>query len=177
MGYLWRKVLSITQAMLGSLIGAGLSAAGSIYGDIKASKAMKDYRKSLQNQQAKNQAWYDKNYYQDATQRADALRIMQKTQDAIRNRNRQAAASAAMTGGTQEAQAVTNAANAQAMSDAMSDIALAGQQRKDTVEQKYMQRRDSLQAQIDDAKKQQAAATAQAVQGVTSAAGEFMDLV
>ena len=58
--------------MIGSIIGAGMSAAGSIFGGIKAAKAMNQVRDNLEQRKSQNQAWFDKNYYQDATQRADA---------------------------------------------------------------------------------------------------------
>lgn len=41
--------------MVGSLVGAGLSAVGSIFGGISASKAMKKVKKNLQSQKQANQ--------------------------------------------------------------------------------------------------------------------------
>ena len=66
--------------MLGSIIGGAISAAGSIFGGISASKAMKKVKRNLQQQQKDNQNWYDQRYNEDATQRADAQRILTQTQ-------------------------------------------------------------------------------------------------
>lgn len=75
--------------MLGamSLIGAGVKAAGSIYGGIKASKAIREQKRNIENQLRENQDWYDQRYNEDATQRADAQRLLTMTEDSIRNRN------------------------------------------------------------------------------------------
>ncbi|WP_304523180.1 virion core protein, T7 gp14 family [Bacteroides acidifaciens] len=155
--------------MIGSLVGAGLSAVGSIFGGISASKAMKKVKKNLQQQKQANQDWYDRRYNEDATQRADAQRILTKTEESIRNRNRQAAGAQAVMGGTEESVAAAKAANNQALADATSQIAVNAEARKDQIEQTYQQR----DAQIDDAlnnleiKKSEAISSA--VQGVTQA--------
>ena len=58
------------------LIGSAIGAAGSIFGGISASKAMKRAKKNVEAQRQKNQDWYDRRYNEDATQRADAQRIL-----------------------------------------------------------------------------------------------------
>lgn len=68
------------------LIGSAIGAAGSIYGGIKASKAMAQVKTNLQNQLKDNQDWYDRRYNEDATQRADAQAILTKTEESIKNR-------------------------------------------------------------------------------------------
>lgn len=133
--------------MFGSLIGAGLSAVGSIFGGISASKAMKKVKTNLQNQQKANQDWFNRRYNEDATQRADAQRILTKTEESIRNRNRQAAGAQAVMGGTEESVAAAKAANNQALAEATSQIAVNAEARKDQIEQTYQQR----DAQINDA--------------------------
>ena len=110
--------------MIGSLVGAGLSAVGSIFGGISASKAMKKVKKNLQAQKQANKDWYDRRYNEDATQRADAQRILTKTEESIRNRNQQAAGAQAVMGGTEESVAAAKAANNQALADATSQIAV-----------------------------------------------------
>lgn len=155
--------------MIGSLVGAGLSAVGSIFGGISASKAMKKVKKNLQAQKQANQDWYDRRYNEDATQRADAQRILTKTEESIRNRNRQAAGAQAVMGGTEESVAAAKAANNQALADATSQIAVNAEARKDQIEQTYQQR----DAQIDDAlnnlEMKKSEAISSAVQGVTQA--------
>lgn len=155
--------------MFGSLVGAGLSAVGGIFGGISASKAMKKVKKNLQAQKQANQNWYDRRYNEDATQRADAQRILTRTEESILNRNRQAAGAQAVMGGTEESVAAAKAANNAALAEAASQIAVNGEARKDRIEQTYQQR----DAQIDDALNNleinKAAAISSAVQGVTQA--------
>lgn len=155
--------------MIGSLVGAGLSAVGSIFGGISASKAMKKVKKNLQAQKKANQDWYDQRYNEDATQRADAQRILTMTEESIKNRNRQAAGAQAVMGGTEESVAATKAANNQALADATSQIVVNAEARKDQIEQTHQQK----DAQIDDALNNleinKAQAISSAVQGVTQA--------
>lgn len=123
--------------MIGSIVGAGLGAVGSIFGGIKASKAMKKVRNNLREQQQDNANWYNRRYNEDATQRADAQRILTKTEESIRNRNRQAAAAQAVMGGTEESVAAAKAANNEAMAEAASQIAVAADARKDNFRVPY----------------------------------------
>lgn len=92
---------------------------------------MKRVKENIQAQQQANQNWYDRRYNEDATQRADAQRILTQTEESIRNRNRQAAGAQAVMGGTDESVAAAKAANAQALADATSQIAVNADNRKD----------------------------------------------
>jgi len=155
---------------LGSLIGAGIGAAANIYGSIKASKAAKKANNMLEQQKAENRNWYDQRYNEDATQRADAQRVLTMTMDRIRERNKAAAGTAAVMGGTTESVAAEKAANAQAMADAASQIAAAGEARKDAIEQQYLAKDDALTQQQIANQMQKAANIGTAAQGVAQAA-------
>ena len=155
--------------MIGSLIGGAMKIGGGIFGGIKASKAMKKVKANLNNQMKENQNWYDRRYNEDSTQRADAQRILTMTQDSIRQRNKAAAGSQAVMGGTDEAVAAARAANNQAMADATSQIAVAGEARKDNIEQQYMNTKANLNSQLNDLEMKKANAVSQAVQGVANA--------
>ncbi len=154
------------MGVLGGAIGAGLGAVGSVFGGIAASKAMKNYRNSLMNQKKRNQDWYDRRYDEDATQRAEAQAILTRTEDSIRNRNRQAAGTQAVMGGTEESVAAAKAANNQALADATATIAVNGERRKDAIEAQYQAKDEALQQQIDDLEVKKAGNIAQATQGV-----------
>lgn len=155
--------------MIGSLVGAGLSAVGSIFGGISASKAMKKVKKNLQAQQQANKDWYNRRYYEDATQRADAQRILTKTEESIRNRNRQAAGAQAVMGGTEESVAAAKMANNEALADATSQIAVNAEAHKDQIEQTYQQRDAQINDALNNLEQQKAQAISSAVQGVTQA--------
>lgn len=157
------------MGLLGSIAGGALGAAGSIFGGISASKAMRRVKKNLQAQKEANQNWYDRRYNEDATQRADAQRILTQTEESIRNRNRQAAGAQAVMGGTDESTAAAKAANAQALADATSQIAAGAENRKDQIEQTYQQRDSQINEALNNLEINKAQAISQAVQGVAKA--------
>ncbi|MDL2223103.1 hypothetical protein LJB98_03290 [Bacteroidales bacterium OttesenSCG-928-M11] len=162
--------------MVGSLIGAGLGAVGSIFGGISASKAMKKVRNNLNEQRKKNQDWYDRRYNEDATQRADAQAILTRTENSIRNRNKQAAGAQAVMGGSEESVAAAKEANNAALSDATSSIAINADRRKDAIENKYQQNDANIQEQLNNLQMQKAANTAQAIQGVAQVGSNIAGL-
>lgn len=133
--------------MIGGIIGAAAGAAGNIFGGISKNKMLKDQMRMVNEMKRENQDWYDRRYNEDATQRADAQRILALTEESIRNRNRQAAGAAAVTGGTDESAAATKAQGNQALAEAASQIAVNGAQRKDEIEQQYQKRDDALEEQ------------------------------
>ena len=157
------------MGLIGSIAGGALGAAGSIFGGISASKAMRRVKKNLQAQKEANQNWYDRRYNEDATQRADAQRILTQTEESIRNRNRQAAGAQAVMGGTDESTAAAKAANAQALADATSQIAAGAENRKDQIEQTYQQRDSQINEALNNLEINKAQAISQAVQGVAKA--------
>ena len=157
------------MGLFGSMAGGALGAAGSIFGGISASKAMRRVKKNLQAQKEANQNWYDRRYNEDATQRADAQRILTQTEESIRNRNRQAAGAQAVMGGTDESTAAAKAANAQALADATSQIAVNAENRKDQIEQTYQQRDSQINEALNNLEINKAQAISQAVQGVAKA--------
>lgn len=161
---------------IGSVIGAGMNAAASIYGGIQNAKAYKDVINSIKQQQQDNQDWFDRRYNEDSTQRADAQALLTATEESIRNRNRQAAGAAAVMGGTDESVAAAKAANNQALVDATSKIAAAADQRKDAIENQYMSTKSNLSSQINDMTLKKAQSTADAVKEVADAAGSLASL-
>lgn len=157
------------MGLFGSIAGGALGAAASIFGGISASKAMRRVKKNLQAQKEANQNWYDRRYNEDATQRADAQRILAQTEESIKNRNRQAAGVQAVMGGTDESTAAAKAANAQALADATSQIAAGADNRKDQIEQTYQQRDSQINGALNNMEINKAQAISQAVQGVAKA--------
>lgn len=155
------------------LIGSAIGAAGSIFGGIYASKAMKRAKKNVEAQRQKNQDWYDRRYNEDATQRADAQRILTQTEESIKQRNKQAAGSAAVMGGTDESVAAAKAANNQALADATSQIAANAEARKDNIEATYMANDNAFVEQLNQLEQGKAQAIGQAVQGVANAASSM----
>lgn len=136
------------MGLWGGIIGGAAGAAGNIFGGISKNRMLKKQMAMVKEQQKANQDWYDRRYNEDATQRADAQAMLTQTAEAIKERNRQSAGSAAVMGGTEESVAATKAANAKAMADATSSIVQAGEQRKDNIEQQYLARNDAYNEQL-----------------------------
>ena len=134
--------------MLGGIIGGSVGALGGIFGGISKNKMLKKMRKMINEQKRENQNWYDRRYNEDATQRADAQAILTQTADMIKRRNQQSAGTQAVMGGTEESAAAAKEANAKALSDATSKIAVAGAQRKDQIEGQYRERQHQLDEQL-----------------------------
>lgn len=155
------------------LIGSALGAVGSIFGGISASKAMKKVQQNLEQQQREAADLYNRRYNEDYTQRADAQRILNMTEQAIKNRNRAAAATQAVMGGTDESVAAEKAANAGAMADTASRIAAAGANRQDEVESQYQNTKANLNNQLNQAQQWKAGQIAQAAGQLVKAGGQM----
>lgn len=130
--------------MLGGIIGGTAGALGGIFGGISKNKMLKKQMAMIKEQKRENQDWYDRRYNEDSTQRADAQAILSQTADMIRRRNQQSAGTQAVMGGTEESAAAAKDANSKALSDATSQIAVAGAQRKDQIEGQYRERQQQL---------------------------------
>ncbi len=161
------------MGLFGSIAGGALKIGGSIFGGVKASKAMKKVKRNLEGQMKENQNWYDRRYNEDATQRADTQRILNMTMENIRNRNRMAEGRQAVMGGTDESVAAAKEANNQALADTMGQIAVANEARKDNIEQQYLANKADLNQQLNDLEQKKAEAISQAVNGVADAAGSM----
>lgn len=143
---------------------------GSIFGGIKASREAKKQQKMLDAQKAENQAWYNRRYNEDGTQRADAQRLLTNTQDLLRRQTKAAQGANAVTGASTEAVAAQKAANNQALASATSTIAAASDARKDNIEQQYQTNNNALADKQMQISQQKQNAITQAVQGVAGAA-------
>lgn len=130
--------------MVGTIIGGALGLGASIVGNIAAAREARKAREVLERRAADNQAWYDRRYNEDATQRADAQRLLSITEERIRQRNKAAAGRAAVMGGTDESVAVTKAAGNKALGNVVGHIAADGSRRKDAIEGQYEARKDAL---------------------------------
>lgn len=157
------------MGILGSAIGGLGKIAGGIFGGISASRAIKNVKKNINKRLDENQNWYDQRYNEDATQRADAQRILAWQDKAYRDRVRQAAGSAAVMGGTEEGVAATKAAAAEGMADATAQIAMAGDRRKDSIESQYQERKGALNDQLNKMELERANAISSAINGVANA--------
>lgn len=131
-----------------------LKTGGDLYSKNKASKAAEQalqYQKEkddiINNGESRLQNWYDRNYNQDITQRADAQQLLNYTAEQIKERNKAAAGTQAVMGGTDESLAAEKAGNATAMAETASRIAAAGASRRDNIDSQYLQGMQNIDAQ------------------------------
>lgn len=136
--------------MIGGIVGAAAGAASSIFGSLGKNKMLKEMRKSIQGQMQDNQNWFDRRYNEDATQRADAQRLLTMTAERMRKSNKQADATSRTANLTTEELAARKAANAGIVGDTAAQIAASGAARKDAVENQYMARKADLQSKMDN---------------------------
>ena len=165
------------MGLFSGLVGGTVGSVGKIAGGYAAAKTMSNaYKKAMSNinqLRDNNQNWYDQRYNEDATQRADAQALLKQTEEAIRNRNRQAAGAQAVAGGTEESVAATKAANADALADATSKIAVNADQRKDTIEQTYQQNERNYVNQLNSLAMGKATNTANAITAASNELGKW----
>jgi hypothetical protein len=153
------------------MIGAGLQFATQMIGQAQANKAMKTLRNNIMSQKQKNEDWYNRRYNEDATQTASAQRLLNLTEQRIRERNKAAAGTAAVMGGTDESVAATQAANASAMADTNAQIAAQSDARKSQIEQQYMQRDQQYDNSLNNLQLQKANNIAESTKGLSSSFG------
>lgn len=159
--------------MLGSLIGAGLGVASSIFGGISARKARRKQERMLAQQEQENQAWYDRKYNEDPTKRADTVRLLTQMQEQIKNRNKAAKGRQAVMGGTEDSTTAVKEANNKTLADTTSQIVAANEARKDAIEGQYLARKDAIQNKRMGLEAEKAAGTANVAAGVAGTAANI----
>ena len=164
--------------MIGSLIGGGLKVAGSVFGGIKASQAAKKQRELLQKQQADNNNYLAKKYYEDATQRADAQAVINSMKESLASANRNQMGVNAVMGASNEVVAAQKQSASNAIADTMQSINAAAVQQKDNLEANVRAQNASLTEKIGNSYAQQAQTIRDTAQGVANAgadiAGNFL---
>ena len=159
--------------MLGSLIGAGLGVASSIFGGISARKARRKQERMLAQQEQENQAWYDRKYNEDPTKRADTVRLLTQMQEQIKNRNKAAKGRQAVMGGTEDSTTAVKEANNKTLAGTTSQIVAANEARKDAIEGQYQARKDAIQNKRMGLEAEKAAGTANVAAGVAGTAANI----
>lgn len=168
----WVSVFKrIIVNMLGSIIGGAVGVGASIFGGIKASQAMKKAKEMTQDALKENEDWYNRRYNEDVTQMADAQRVFTRMREEIQNRNRRAAGSQAVMGGTEESVAAQRGAGNASMAEAVSQVAASGARHKDAIERQYFARKGALEDQLRGYEVGKAQAVSQAAAGLADAAG------
>lgn len=157
------------------IIAAGISALSSLASQGISAKNNKDAAAAreayLEKRRQDEQNWYDRNYYADPTQRADAQRAINVISEKLKNRNRATEGRAAMGGATEEAVAQEKAASNQALADVVGSIAAEGSKRKDAIDAQHLANQQNIDAAELTMQQQEAARKSQALANAVGAAG------
>lgn len=130
-----------------SIIGAGTGLASGIYGMIKSANAAKEQKKLLDNATTRENAWYNRNYYQNYLDSSESQAAIKRVEDTLKRRNQAAAGTAAVTGATPEAVIAEQGNNQQLMSDTVSNLAARGDEKKSQIDIVHQQNLNNLDAQ------------------------------
>lgn len=131
--------------MLSTIIGTAAGVAGSLIGGYKASKQLKKVRRMLGQQERDNRNWYDRRMNQDYTQTAAAQDAIRRTREYADQLLSRAEGSSMVHGNTSESMAAARRQAAQAVGNTTADIAAAGDQTRDAVEQQYIANQKEIQ--------------------------------
>lgn len=157
--------------MLGAIISGAVGVGSMLVNAISGSRAAKRAEARIAQEKKDNEDWYNRRYNEDATQRADAQRVITQTNDAIKRRNKAAQGTQAVMGGTDASTAETQQANANGMANAISAIAATGDARKDKIEGEYLATKKQLNNEQNAVDENKAANIASAAQtGLATAA-------
>lgn len=156
--------------MLISSILGGVGALGSaIYGAVKSSQANNKARQLIQDQRDENRRWYNTKMNQDYTMRTDVQNAINKQRELLDEQYKRAKATNVVGGGSDESLALQKEAANKSLADTTADIAAAGANYKDQVEQQYRANDAALNQQQAQSYQQQAAQTAQAASQAVNA--------
>ena len=139
--------VSKKETMLGALIGAGLSLAGSIAGGIKSAKAAREQQRLIDEQRAKTEAYFNKDYYADWQDRSENQAAMERVRQTMQRRNAAIDQQAAVTGATPEATIAAKEQNTDAVVQAAQAIQASESARKDAAQAQYREREDAINQQ------------------------------
>jgi hypothetical protein len=120
--------------MIGAIIGAVGGLASGIAGGIKSAKAAKQQQELINEQARKNDAWYNRNYYQNYLDSAEAQAAMKRVENTLKKQNQEARATAVVTGATPEAAVAQQQANNEILDNVATDLAAQGTARKANVD-------------------------------------------
>lgn len=117
-----------------SIISAIGGLASGIFGGIKSAQAAKEQNRLIDEQERKNQEWYNRNYYQNYMDSAEAQAAMRRVENTLKRQNEQARATQTVMGGTPEAAIAQQQANNEILADTATGLAAQSTARKANVD-------------------------------------------
>lgn len=149
---------------------------GSILGGIFGSNSAKKQRKMIEQQEKKNEQWYNRRYNESGIERADAQAAIKAMRDAQKERAASARGAMAVAGGSLESSAAEKAAQNEAMARVISGITANAEARKDAIESQYQARDADLANQKLQTEKERARGIQEAAKGLDSAIYKAADV-
>lgn len=130
--------------MIGAILGAVGGLASGIFGGIKAAKAAREQQRLINEQESKNNAWYNRNYYQNYMESAEAQAAMKRVENTLKKQNQEARATAAVMGSTPEAAVAQQQANNEILDNTATGLAAQATQRKMQVDAANQQNQNAI---------------------------------
>ena len=144
-------------------IGAGAGLLSSFLGGSAASRAAKEAEKRQRAMEAKEDAWYNRNYYQDYLDTAAGQNLVRRARQMYDRNIKRAQGAAAVSGATDASVQMAKDSANQALGDTMANIAANDTARKSQVDATHMRNQQQF-AQMDMNREMQRA------QNITNAA-------
>lgn len=161
-----------------ALMSAAASIGNGIFGAASARKQQRDQQRAIDKEKAEERAFFRRAYNEDATQRASNQRLLMRANEMNKKRSLAAAGKKAVIGGTDASQAAVQQANAEAMGNAVSDIAARSDDKKDALAAQHRRTMSGLNRQSAEIKAQAEAAkranTAQAATDMLNKAASMI---
>lgn len=125
------------MGLIGGIISGAGQGVSSILGGAFGAAKIRRNQKVIDAQRNRSQAWYDREYNADFTQRADAQAALGKAREILDSRYKQAESQAAITGATPEAIAMQKQAGNNVLAGITSNIAARADAYKEQVRANY----------------------------------------
>lgn len=130
--------------MIGAILGAVGGLASGIFGGIKSAEAAREQQRLINEQESKNNAWYNRNYYQNYMESAEAQAAMKRVENTLKKQNQEARATAAVMGSTPEAAVAQQQANNEILDNTATGLAAQATQRKTQVDAVNQQNQNAI---------------------------------
>lgn len=146
--------MAISALAIGS---AAMGAGSMLSGIFGARRAARRQKRLVEDQKARNEAWYARNYYADSLNSVEAQNALKRVREWWSKENRQARARQAIAGGTPEQAVAVAEAGGSAMADTVGNLAAQGEANKRAIDAQKAQMDAATAAQegaMEDARQQ-----------------------
>ena len=158
---------------LSNILGAGLQVGGAVVNAITGARSAARQRAELRKQAEQNKLWYNRRYNEVGTERADAKAALTAMREAQQQRVANAQGRSAVMGGSSAVGAMEKQAANNALGNTISSINAQQEQRKDAIENKYLDTENKLSNMRIGVQQQQQNNIANAVTNASKTAAQL----